>query len=177
MNAIHVKSWETKNLLLNYISRNSPSVVVGSDTEGPRGFYSCVVEGRDCQIHIGVIANQPKSPCTIFFPVSKQVILGYDQSIAVIDCPSSTLRRSTLLDGVFFEFLRDEERAQTIVVHELGVVAISEMGDELWRYTASEILEGWRRVDGCLILTLMDSNTTIELNLVGGAQMNPHYSP
>lgn len=166
---IQMEYWETRSLLLNHVEQNPPCVVVGNDTEAPRGFFSCVVDGVDNQIHIGVITNQSKTPRAIFFPVSRRVILGYDESVAVIDCLSAILRRAISLDGVFFEFLWDEEQAQIIAVHELGVVAISAFGEELWRYTTKEILEDWSMVNRRLILMLMDTDASVELNLEDGA--------
>jgi hypothetical protein len=174
---VSVQSWETKNLLLNHVQRNSPSVVVGSASEAPRGFYSYSVDEVDCPILIGVMVNQSKAPRALILPASQRVVLGYDQSIALVDCPSGKLLGTTLLDGVFFEFLRDEERGQVIVVHELGVVAISELGEELWRYTTCEILEDWRKVNGFLVLALMDTNEALELNLESGVPATSPATP
>lgn len=169
--SVSLKSWETKSLLLNHISQNSPSVVIGSATEAPRGYYSCSIEGINGSLHIGVITNQPKVPAVVYLAESQRLALGYDQSVALVDFSSATLWGTTTLDGAFFEFLRDEERAQILVLHELGVVAISELGVELWRYTTSDILEEWEKVCGHLVLTLMDTSTSVELRLEDGAMI------
>ena len=176
MNVI-LKSWEAKSLLLNHIGQNPPGVVVGSATQAPRGYYSCSVEGASGSLHIGVIANQPKVPSVVYLAKSQLTILGYDQSVALVDYPSATLRQTTALDGVFFEFLWDEERAQVLVINELGVVAISELGLELWRYTTSDILEEWGKANDRLVLTLMDTSASVELMLEDGAPVSSTATP
>lgn len=172
-----LESWETKNLLLNHVSQNLPSVVVGSATEAPRGYYSCSVDGQNGALCIGVIVNQSKAPAVLYLAASQRAVFGYDQSVALVDYRSATLLETTPLDGVFFEFLRDEERAQLLVLHELGVVAISELGEELWRYTTTDIVQDWRRVTDCLVLNLMDTSASVELSLKDGTPVASPATP
>lgn len=164
-----LKSWDSKTLLLDYLRQNTPNVIIGCAVEAPRGYYSCSVGDVDLPLHVGVIVNQFKAPSILPLPKVQRAILGYDQSFVVIDCRSASLQQVTQLDGVFFQFLRAEERQQILALHELGVVAISEEGKELWRYTTNDILEGWMIVDNNLILTVMDSSSPVSLMLASGA--------
>lgn len=175
--SVSLESWETKSLLLNHISQNSPSVVVGTATEAPRAYYSCSVEGANGLLLIGVVVNQSKVPSVLCLPTSQRVVIGYDQSFALVDCRSATLLGTTLLDGVFFEFCQDRERGLVLVLHELGVVAISELGEELWRYTTCDILEDWKLVDSRIVLTVMDTNVSVELRLENGVPASSLASP
>lgn len=163
------QSWNSKSLLLSHLAECPVSVVIGRDVEAPRGYYSSSLEGISHPIQIGIIVNQQKAPSLLLLPLARRIFVGHDQSISIVDLESSSLLKTTLLEGIFFEFLHIEEMGLILVLHELGCMALSEQGEVLWRYITRDILEGWSVVGNRLKLIIMDDDTSVILSLENGA--------
>lgn len=160
-----LKSWESKSVFLNYVTQGGAYIMINNHVEAPRGYYSCTVGGGTRTIRVGLIVNQRQQPVMLPLPSSGCALFGYDQSISVVDYESVSVGKTINLEGIFFEFIIDREKARILALHELGVVALSEYGDELWRYLADDIIESWSLADDHLVLKIMDAETPFVLNL------------
>ena len=167
--SVPLESWDSKNLLLNHIAKCPRSIVIGVDVEAPRAYYSCSIANIKNPIQVGIVVNQTSTPAVLLLPGSCHLLIGHDQSVSVVDIGSAELQSTSLLEGVFFEFLRDDVHSQMLAVHELGVVAVSKHGEVLWRYITSDILEDWIVAGDCLSLTVTDGDTPLVLSLCSGA--------
>lgn len=160
--------WGSKSLLLGYLSQWQKSIVIGSDAEAPRGYYSCSLGSSDNPIQVAIITNQPNIPALLFLPQDRYVLVGHDQSISILDLKIVSISDSILLEGVFFEFFHDEKQGLVLALHELGCMALSEEGKVLWRYLADDILEDWKIANDQITFTEMDRDEPVVVSLLTG---------
>lgn len=161
---------ESKNLLLRQSGEFSRSVIIGQHIEGPRAYYACHVDTGD-PIHIFIVVSQTITPEVWSHLESKTILVGHDQSLSVVDSEEARIKRASELEAIFFEFLDDNLHSQTLAVHELGIVALSHSGDELWRYLSDDIVENWEITNDRICLTIAEGNKPVFLSLLNGSDI------
>jgi len=166
--SVRLRSWESQNLLFQHLMCMASSLVIGGDIESPQAFYSCSVERKGEMIEIGIIVNQPGPPSVCHLQSSERVFIGHDQSLTIVDVGSCKVLEDILLEGMFFEFLTDDVFRQILVIHELGIVAVSSSGSIQWGYSTPDILEGWQLMNDRISLTVIDRLKPIILDLSSG---------
>ena len=142
--------------------------MVGADTEAPRAYYSFSTERNGIPFQFGIIVNQRKSPHVLSLPASQMILVGHDQAISVVDFANLKLSISKLLDGLFYEFLSDSANEQILVVHELGVIALSMTCEVKWSFVSPDVLLNWQIEDGKLRLDVTDSPAPYLIDLRTG---------
>jgi hypothetical protein len=154
--------WDSRNQLLEHLSKTERSVLIGRDIESPSRFFSCRAISCVGDIELGVISNQPRgSVCCELLHNRNLLIIGHDQTVTVVNIDEGAIHLHERLDGIFFEFIIDESRNQVLTIHELGVVAICFEGHVRWLYSSPEILEDWQMISGSIRLNPMDEATVL----------------
>lgn len=72
------------------------------DVEAPRGFYSWPGDGADSSIKVGIIVSQANVPSVMRSPAGRYCLSCYDRSISIVDLEEGILKKTHLLEDVFF---------------------------------------------------------------------------
>lgn len=160
--------WDSRNLLLEHLSKTAGSVLIGSDCESPSRFVSCRAASCLGHVEVGVVSNQSGDfvHCELL-PDGNLLFIGHDQVVTVVSLAEGEVLVNERLDGVFFQFIVDEPRNQVLAVHELGVTAVSFEGDVQWRFSSVEILEDWQIAGGNIRLSAMNEGMVF-VDLISG---------
>jgi hypothetical protein len=173
MMKLSLTEWDSRNLLLEHLSKMKSSVLIGRDVESPVVFVSCQVHSTLGLAEIGVIASQRGgSICCELLPGEKFLCIGRDHAVTIVNLTKCDVHLDERLEGVFFEFVPDASRSQLLAVHELGVLAISFDALVNWRRSSADILESWSIVGDSIELSTMDQPKMV-LDLVSGAILPP----
>ena len=94
------------------------------------------------------------------------MIFGFNSEVVGISIEEKRQRFRIGLDGLFRAFIQLKEEKIILVSQEIGVVAMAEDGEELWRYSKDVVID-FRIEQSTVILTFMDS-PSVSLDLSNG---------
>ena len=180
--AVEVESWEDKSAMLSFLRKyDMPTMILGEDADQELEFFSAIVhvnyaarsqdsngESSNTSWGIAVISEgQGVKPQLVGLP-EDVLVFGLNHQIVGL----SIVRRNEVFrysfDSLFHAFLYSPKQQILIVRNEIGVVALTESGNELWRFDRDVITDCKISHDSSRIeMTFIDS-TPVVLDLVTG---------
>jgi hypothetical protein len=157
---IELHSWQKKTEMMVFLkSCNSGSVLLGEEAEASE-FYSAMIRLSLSGLQsFGVgICSEGHGLIPHLLPVTdgEMLLFGYNQEVSAVCLKNKVVLWTIKLDSLFSSFLHLREKEMILVFHEIGVFAIRESGQVLWRYEDDIIVDV--RVDhDSLHLEFMDS--------------------
>jgi len=146
-NLIEVGKWDTKPELLDALSGCSEgSLLLGEDSEYPKAFYSATVwigtlRAGLRQFGVGICEEIGLRPHLLALPDAGLLIFGFnDETVGVSLQEKRELFRLSL-GTPFRSFASLPDADMILVFSEIGVVAVTKHGQELWRYDEDIIEE------------------------------------
>jgi len=166
------KEWDSRSTLEAHLKeQNRPSLIVGSDAEAPRKFYSVDLFFDSRSIRLGIICSGFGILPSIFtFKKNERILVGHDSAITCVNLDSLKLEFVRRLSGPFYEFIDSQSTEDVIILYELGILRLRLSGSLIW-HTPTEVIENFRITDNGqqIILKLMDKNECEIVNLETGA--------
>jgi len=147
--ATTLKDWDSKSELMTHLmdlkDDKQPYVLIGEDAEAPRRFCSLSFEDRTGQcLEIALIMSfHGIEPSWTTSVDGESIAIGHDLSVSIIDAAQSRVVAVRRLDGAFYGFVATDRPDEILVCHELGVVKMNFLGDELWSVHTTDILLKW----------------------------------
>jgi hypothetical protein len=179
---VELRSWGSKSEMLDYLARcDGGSLLLGEDAEREEEFYSATVhlnratapagggEPGGKRFGVGVCSEGGGvSPHLLLLPEKQLLVFGLNAEVAGVSVAGRRLLFRTTFDHLpFRSFVHARRRGLILAFHEIGVVALTEEGEEVWRYDKDVITECV--VDGDrLTMSFMDS-PPVSLNLASGS--------
>lgn len=154
---IRVHHCESRNQLKrSLISRNIPCLLLGENDESPREFT--ILDVLDKSLHIGMIgvASYGGGIRPEHLVKAGKIFIGYNQRVAIIELKSLDLFAEVDLLSIFWEFIRLPSFLGVVVLCESAVVALSDLGQILWRQD-TDLVKTYQIHGSEMILTFEDS--------------------
>ena len=141
---VEVHSWETKQALLDFLSTcEAGSVVLGAHAEQHKVFYSAYVHlgwSGLRRFGIGVCSEgHGLVPHLFLQPERLILIVGFNSEVVAVNVQTGKIGFQFALDALFRSFVFLSQHKVMLIFHEIGVLAVSECGEELWRYDRDTI--------------------------------------
>ena len=164
-------SCDSKRDLIEILNQCSEgNLLLGENDEQEENFFAIQVHSgkEDKKFGIGVVSEgYGLIPSILAIPTNSSLFIGFNSEFVIIDCGSKSIRYSTKLGSLFFQFIHFPQHKIVMVLHELGLLAISEEGKEIWEYDAHDIIQDYQ-IEGNLInLELMD-NPSARISILNG---------
>jgi hypothetical protein len=167
-NYFAIKSYETKSEMSSYLNFcDLGSILLGEDAQQSIHFYTLTIyEGSsDNRFGVGVISDSTGSvPHVLALPSNKEILIGFNKRIAVVDFAKRIVKYQFCLDSSFFRFIHLKNIV--LVFHEIGVIALNESCNEIWRYDG-DIIEDYEIENEDITLRMMD-NQTVKITVSSG---------
>jgi len=91
------------------------------------------------------------------------LLVGFDDKLCAVDLLTSEVAFCRTLDSLFHATLGTNRQQQIIVLHEIGLCAVSLQGDMVWNYS-KDVVINLDRLDDLVHLEFMDaSKATVRL--------------
>ncbi len=133
------------------------AVKVDSDWEGLNSFgISIYSEGHGLEPHL------------LVQPERNKLIIGFNSEVIGIDTAERKVGFQIRLSSLFRFFSVLNKYGMILVFHEIGVIAVSETGQEIWRFD-EDIIENCAIDNDSLSLTFMDAEP-MTLNIFDGTR-------
>ena len=140
------------------------SLIVGDDTQGQRAYHAVTVYSplpARTKVRVGVIAGVHGIPPKVLLrPGNQEIWIGFNSRVVVVDAAVPLIRHAFELDSVFYQFLPIARRGMTLLIHEIGVTAVSDGGEVVWA-VATDVISGVRLSEHELHLSLMDEGSVL----------------
>lgn len=135
------------------------SIIVGDDAEGQRGYHIISVHSAvpsRTTVRIGVVASiQGIVPKVMLRPASQDVWVGFGNRVVVIDTAVPLIRFVFETESVFYQFLPMSGTGMTLLLHETGLVAVSDGGEVVWA-VSTDVVSAVRLSAVEVVLEFMD---------------------
>lgn len=179
--AIELYTWETKSDMLNHVAKcDGGAIVLGEDAEQESEFYGAVIRfNYSARVDIQAQETKPKclgiaicseghglKPNLLLLP-DMTMVFGFNSEVVGISADSRQILFRLSFDTLFGSFLYLDELNTLLVFNEIGVVALTTNGIELWRYE-KDVITDCLINEGKLYMNFMDSPQVI-LRLSSGA--------
>lgn len=180
---IEIQTWETKGDMMNFLANcNAESLVLGEDAEEEVGFYSASIhlnysaklypiwnELIGSRFDVGVCSEgHGLKPHLLMLSEKQLVIFGFNSEVVGISIKNREVSFRTSLDySLFRSFVHLSQVEIVLAFHEIGVVALTEDGKELWKYSEDVIIDSLIDRD-TLQLSFMDS-PPVSINVLSGS--------
>lgn len=158
---LRMRAWPTRGDLVEALaSCGGGYLVLGDTAEYATGFHSIAIFPRGIitrHFAIGICSETDGLPPNLLLkPEIGLIIVGYNSAIAGISVPGGEIRFEVQCDWLFSQFLDLPARKVTLALYEVGVLALSDAGEELWR-RSTEIILDWTLLDDRLTLEFIDA--------------------
>lgn len=180
---VEIQTWENKGDMMNFLANcNAESLVLGEDAEAEAGFYSASIHlNYSAKLHpswdeligsrfnVGICSEgRGLKPHLLMLSEKQLVIFGLNSEVVGICVKNREVSFRTSLDySLFRSFVHLSQVEMILAFHEIGVVALTEDGKELWKYSEDVIIDSL--VDGdTLQLSFMDS-PPVSINVLSGS--------
>ena len=138
-------------------------LVLGETAEYALDFYSIAIFPRgtlERRFAVGICSETDGLPPNVLLkPDSDLMVIGFNSAIAGIGVPGGEIRFQVQCDWLFSQFIDLPARRMTLAFYEVGVLALSDDGQELWR-TSTEIILDWTLQEDRLELEFLDAPPT-----------------
>ena len=178
---IQLAKWGTKRELVHgLVACDAGSILLGDDIEEPREFYSAVVylewpKTRLGLFGIGICSESDiVTPHLLVEPNTDLLLLGMNAEAVGIRTRQKSEYFRIGLDSAFNSFIYLKQEKIVLISHEIGVVAMTAHGQELWRYS-KDIIVDLRIEESTVSLSFMDS-APVALELASGRVIRPSSS-
>jgi hypothetical protein len=182
---IELRSWPSKRELIDFLAHcDAGSIMLGEDAGQESEFYSAVLhlnysaislrrlnESGGRLLGIGICSENPSvKPNLLLLPERQMLIFGFNSEVVGVSVEDKEVYFRTVFDHLpFRSFIYLEQTRSILVFHEIGVAAITEEGQELWRFD-KDVIVGCSMGNEMLHLDFMDS-PSITLNTLTGAKI------
>jgi hypothetical protein len=164
---IEVTSLETENELRNRLRAcTSGGLLLGEDKEDKSKFYLLIIS-LDCgksgsrQFGLGIFSEEGSlAPHLLLLPEDELMILGFNKEAVGIRPRDGMYSFRLVFDSLFSSFLHLPQQGFILGIHEIGVIAFTKTGRELWRYDKDVVTEYFVEKDR-LNLRFMDSPSVL----------------
>src|SRR4051812_8645131 len=137
--------------------------MIGESSERENAFYSILcaseIAGSASEYAIGVCSEgHGTAPQLLLSPEQETLTVGVDSAVIGVRIrtqPEEVFRIS--LDSLFRSFLRFEPSRLLLAFHEIGVVAIDDSGQQVWKFSL-DVLESASLHGNALTMEFMDSD-------------------
>ncbi len=169
--SVVLRSWETKDEMIGFLEKcDAGSILLGEDEELPVDFYSVAVHLGAIKLHrfgVGICSEgHGLTPQLLLQPTKNELIIGLNDEVVGVNVIEKTVDFKIGLDSLFYDFLPLDEYQTILVFHEIGVVVITEDGQEIWHYS-KDIVEDYFVEKEWLHLKFMDAGM-VKLDLSSG---------
>ena len=171
---IEIRTWGSRAELLSHLSQLGPSyALLGQDSEVEKVFCSATVYlpgPGDRRIGYGVVAEgHGLVPQLLLQDPQVGLMVGFNREVVGLDAEVSRIRFRHRLDALFWTFLATRTPDVIVAVHEIGAVALSADGAELWR-CSKDLVTDYAIVGDELRLTFAD-DPPVRLALATGREV------
>jgi hypothetical protein len=171
---VRIDKWQTKKELAYRLAGcDGGSIMLGDDAEDAREFFSLLFyrEAPDAESGttwgVGVCSEAlGLGPYLLLRPGAHVSFLGFNSQVVGLATNRREARFAINLWSPFATFACLDEQGITLVFHEIGVVALTGDGEELWRYS-KDVVVGTRIGQDFLELKFMDA-LSVRLNVKTG---------
>jgi hypothetical protein len=180
--AVEVNSWEDKSALLSFLKKHkTPTIILGAEADQELEFFSAIVhvdyaarspvrKGQSSNTSWGIAIiseGQGVKPQLVGLP-GDLLVFGLNHQIVALSIVGGTEVFRYSFDSLFHAFIYSPKERILIVRNEIGVVALTESGNEMWRFDRDVITDCTISHETSWIeLTFMDS-APVTLDLVTG---------
>ncbi|MFB0832468.1 hypothetical protein ACEU2D_23070 [Brevibacillus laterosporus] len=168
-----ISQFVDRSELQSYLSHCDESVktVLGNNCEQPKEFFAVTIyQGNESKrFGIGIISESfGNQPHILIMPNKHFLIVGYNRDVAIFNFLDKSFSKTISLGSVFFKFiqLHEPEYNLILILHELGLLAITDQGKEVWKYDC-DIIENYHITNGFISLSTMDEQT-VKIGLLDG---------
>ncbi|MBN1886577.1 MAG: hypothetical protein JW850_01250 [Thermoflexales bacterium] len=170
--SLELHEWQSKHQMISSLEDcEAGSCVLGENPDQESNFYSVVVHlGQSGLRRYGIgICSQGHGlvPHLLIQPEFLRLILGFNSDIVGIRIPDGRVDFSLHLDSLFYSFLPVYNKKVILVMHESGVVSLTQNGQMIWKFE-KDIITRTTIEENYLWLTFMDA-LPVRLNLLNGA--------
>jgi hypothetical protein len=139
---LEVTELESRSALTEYLEgQGCRHMLLGEHAEAPRKFYSIAIDRNGMRACVGIISSHfgigPVAACLD----ERIVMVGYDNFVTAIDPAEAAEVFSLRLWGPFYCFIASDRRDAVVVVHEVGLLKLSQGGETLWSVDTDDIVE------------------------------------
>ena len=154
--------------LRRHLANVPRSLLVGGDSEAPRGFFIINV-AVEAPLVIGLcVSGMGPHPRVLWQAKLGRVLIGADCTVTSVDVRAGKIGASIRLDGAFFDFLLPDENGAA-VVHELGAMGIGFDGVVRWSVSSDDVVENFRIEAGRVLeLDVVDAAGPLRVSLAEG---------
>jgi hypothetical protein len=148
---LRMRAWPTRQELEEFLAEcGGGQEMLGAKTQYPQRFYSVTLfpHGRlDERSGIGICSESPDLPPHLLLkPESHLLYVGYNNEVAAIGVPEGGIRFCFPCDWLFSHFVDLCDWKIILAFYEVGILAVSEEGEQLWS-VSTDIIVDWA-VDG-----------------------------
>jgi hypothetical protein len=176
--SISAKEWESKSALLAHLNGISGrTVVLGTEAEAPRKFYSFAISCDEGVCELGVLSSGlGTKPDVTLLQGNRLAIVGHDTWVTWLNLHDMTLLASQRLEGVFYEFVDINRSDELLVLHELGVARVDVHGSMLWSVHTDIVEQASFDAEGNLVITVMEEPAKVMIEVDSGIVLRREMS-
>ncbi|GIV96378.1 MAG: hypothetical protein KatS3mg057_1035 [Herpetosiphonaceae bacterium] len=168
--SIELQSWEDKQSMMLFLTTCENGHLLFEE-EYQQQFHSVTVfldHSRSNRLGIGVCAEKHGLvPQLLLQPEHSRLVLGFNSVIVGIRVPVGELDFRLNLDSLFYSFWPLYDKNILLVIHEIGVLALSPSGQILWSFSR-DVITKVDVIEDRIQLEFIDS-PSINLNVVNGS--------
>jgi hypothetical protein len=164
---ISLRSWKTEEEMTDFLSEcNKGTLLLGRDAEYITDFHSVRIDynGSD-SFGIGIYSEGHGLEPHLLVK-SDKLIIGFDTQVTGIDIIRRKPDFQIRLNSLFRSFILLKQHRIILILHETGVVAVTEKGQELWSFD-EDIIEDYSIDKQSLFLEFSDTES-VRLNIISG---------
>jgi len=148
------------------------NILLGKDAEQISDFYAVKVDSDWEGINsfgIGIYSEgHGLEPHLLVQPERNKLIIGFNSDVIGIDTTKRKVRFQIRLSSLFRSFSFLKKYSMILVFHEIGVIAVSENGQEIWSFD-EDIIENCAIDNDSLSLAFLDAEP-VTLNIFDGTR-------
>ncbi len=168
---ISFRSWEREEDMRGSLSDcDQETILLGEDADQMTDFHSLRVfsdwNGLS-RFGIGICSEgHGLEPHFLVHPERNRLIVGFNSQVVAIDLRKRKIAFQIRLSSLFRSFSPLKAYQMFLVFHEIGVMALTEDGDEIWRFD-EDIIDDCVMENGTLSLSFLDAKPVM-LDMLSG---------
>ncbi|OCR01431.1 hypothetical protein BCD67_21710 [Oscillatoriales cyanobacterium USR001] len=170
-NVIELQEWSTKKELIYSLSQcDLGSILLNEEDDYEQKFYAAIVRPQTSGLHyfgIGICSEgHGLKPNLLINPELDMIMFGYNKEVVGVNLKNRQIAFRIKLNSLFYYFLPLKNQGIVLIVQEVDITAITELGKEIWRYGKDIITQ--TTIEGeKLYLNFMDESPAC-LNILNG---------
>src|SRR5262249_807008 len=139
---LELQSWEEKSQMAALLARcDLGSLILGEEAEQEVEFYSVTVHPQRNGMHHVGIGSGWEGHSLMLEPGKEVLLLGVNREIVAIRVPEGQITARVTCDWLFYQFVALRQPKITLAFDEIGVIALTQEGKEIWRYSKDVIVD------------------------------------